>query len=255
MFRSYVSKWSSSTPRLFYLLKKIDLLVHYVLKIQHEPEFAGMTNFISPDSTPLIVDIGANIGQSGLDFANLYPSARIMSFEPNRNLAVFLNQCRRLIGDRYQFKMVGMSDRPGSFDLFVPKRGGVFIFGEASTDRDVFEDADVRRRLGNFSLATCECEFVNFDSTGLNPDIVKIDVQGHELKVLMGMRDTLKACRPYFFIERSPADEAVMQFLEPYKYQFFLSDGRNPPVPYANESDCVNMLCAPTGGSKAASSG
>src|SRR5580692_4658320 len=105
MLRAYISRWSSRTPKLFYSLKKLDLLLHYALKIQHETEFVGLTSFIRSDSSPLIVDIGANIGQSGLDFARLYPSARIISFEPNKNLEVFLRKCRGLIGDRYQFRM------------------------------------------------------------------------------------------------------------------------------------------------------
>lgn len=251
MFRSYISKWSSRTPKLFYSLKKLDLLLHYALKIQHEPEFTGLKNFIRSDLSPLIVDIGANIGQSGLDFANLYPCARIISFEPNQHLEVFLRKCQRLIGDRFQFRMIGISERPGTFDLFVPKRGDVFIFGEASTDPRGFESREIQQRLGSFSLTRCGCEFIDFDSTGLKPDIVKIDVQGHELKVLMGMRGTLAVCRPYLVIERSPADEAVMGFLAQYNYQFFVSDGRGPPVPYADKSSCVNLLCVPVPGSDA----
>jgi methyltransferase FkbM-like protein len=37
------------------------------------------------------------------------------------------------------------------------------------------------------------------------PDVVKIDVEGHELRVLQRLRETLRANRPLLFLEIHPA--------------------------------------------------
>jgi FkbM family methyltransferase len=247
MLRSYLSHLSSSFPALFYGLKKIDLLAHRLLRTPHEPEFLALTKLFPADAELLIADIGANVGQSGLDFAALFPRAQIVSFEANPELEAFLSYCQRLIGRRFQFRMVGMSDGPKELAIFVPKRGEVFIYGEAAVDAGVFEDATTRKRIGEFTLSRVNCQLVDFDSTGLSPNIIKIDVQGHELQVLQGMRRTLSTCRPHLVIERSPADDAVMAFLRPYRYDFFVSGGDGAaPVPYAPQSARINLLCVPS---------
>jgi FkbM family methyltransferase len=247
MLRSYLSRLSSNFPALFYVLKKMDLVAHYVLRIQYEPEFFVLTKLVPRNASLLIVDIGANVGQSGLDFSALFPRAQIRSFEANPQLEVFLRHCRSLIGNRFQFRMVGMSDSPKKLDIFVPKRGNVFIYGEASVHAAVFDDESVKQRIGEFVLSRFECNLIDFDSTGLVPNIVKIDVQGHELQVLLGMKHTLSTCRPHFVIERSAADDKVMAFLRPFGYDFFVSDQYYFPVPYNSQSACVNLLCVPSG--------
>jgi FkbM family methyltransferase len=42
------------------------------------------------------------------------------------------------------------------------------------------------------------------DARGFLPDIVKIDVEGHEVKVLRGLAATLERCRPQVFLELHP---------------------------------------------------
>ncbi len=88
-------------------------------------------------------------------------------------------------------------------------------------------------------------KLVDFDSVNINPDIVKIDVQGHELSVIQGMKRTIEKCQPIFFIERSPADVAIMQHLMIYGYEFFVAGKSNNLVPYFKPSPMVNLFCVP----------
>jgi len=51
-------------------------------------------------------------------------------------------------------------------------------------------------------------------------DFVKIDVEGHELKVLMGMSETVRRCNPLIFVEVLPSGplQAVRELLSSWGY-------------------------------------
>lgn len=65
-------------------------------------------------------------------------------------------------------------------------------------------------------------------------------------QVLHGMKQTLARRRPHLIIERSPADTAVVAFLRPVGYDFFVSSGDRPPTPYSADSPHINLVCIPS---------
>ena len=64
----------------------------------------------------------------------------------------------------------------------------------AGTASDASAGVTVETRTGNDL-----CASLSFD-----PDVVKIDVEGHEVKVLSGLREVLRRCRPLIFLEVHP---------------------------------------------------
>jgi hypothetical protein len=83
----------------------------------------------------------------------------------------------------------------------------------------------ISERGGNSGAASFElAEFghdrvARFDSYGLRPDVVKIDVEGMELDVLSGMSETLAACLPTIAIESHSEMMKVTDFLGPHGYR------------------------------------
>ena len=153
---------------------------------------------------PLLIDVGANAGQSALCMAMLRPDARIISFEANADNVKELGFIRRILGKRYAYHHVGLSDRNGSATLTVPVIGRHPVPGESSLLREF--DSDIEERIGTISeVVTQEVILKTFDSFGLQPAFVKIDVQGHKLQVLRGMEATIVACRPVLMIENNSA--------------------------------------------------
>lgn len=71
------------------------------------------------------------------------------------------------------------------------------------------------------------------EARDFRPDVVKIDVEGHELKVLRGLAKTIDRCRPIIFLEIHPgrmAEEAdsvvdVENFFEALQYSAWKVDG------------------------------
>lgn len=143
------------------------------------------------------VDVGANQGYYSYALSRRF--RRVLSFEPNSGLA---NELVRTAPPNVEVHNVALSSRPGELDLYVPLVDGVEQHGWASFDRDNLPGArDFRilhvpvRPLDDFML------------DGL--DFLKIDVEGHELNVLEGARDTLRRNRPVVLIEIREANRAT----------------------------------------------
>ena len=142
------------------------------------------------DRPKLAVDIGGNVGNYTAELRRKNSDLEIHTFEPSASNIAKLNA--RFKDDRLITLLpVALSDKAGSATLFSNEPGS----GLGSL---------TRRRLDHFNIAfdtTETIETVRFEEywrerLGSRPlDIVKIDVEGHELVVLKGFGDALTAAR------------------------------------------------------------
>ncbi|WP_281967737.1 FkbM family methyltransferase [Roseovarius nanhaiticus] len=134
-----------------------------------------------------IVDIGANVGNHALFFATRMKAARVVVFEPNPLAIaplmanVLINQLEDVID--MGGLGVGLSDRAASG------------FGMKRHDRNLgaskmFEGKGALEVHAGDDLLE-----------GETPDLIKIDVEGMEMKVLSGLAKTIGAHRPAILIE------------------------------------------------------
>ena len=72
-------------PRLYGYARRVLLLGQYLLRIPDEPDFRIFSIF-RQRSGGILVDVGANGGQSAIAFAFICPKCQILSFEPNPGL-------------------------------------------------------------------------------------------------------------------------------------------------------------------------
>lgn len=146
--------------------------------LYEEDYFRVLLSFRKP-GLPML-DIGANLGVYSLRMANYMRRGNIYSFEPIpriRNLfsrSVFLNGYT----DRIAIYPYALSDKEGEATLSVPcgHAGGASLGGVGGDATGITVDV---KRLDDLFPEDFSC------------GLIKLDVEGHELHVLRGMRNIL----------------------------------------------------------------
>jgi FkbM family methyltransferase len=159
------------------------------------------------------IDVGANVGV--YSYFMRRAGARVHAFEPIPQLAEGL---RRRFGTSIEVHEYALSHSRRHAHIQAPLRGEGPLYGYASLEH-AWSNAVV---VG--------VETTTLDSFGFaDVRLVKVDVEGHELAVLEGARDTIAANRPALIIEaeerhRRGAVRSVSEFLGSlgYKGAFFV---------------------------------
>lgn len=171
-----------------------------------EPDFAILAHLTVPPGE-VLVDAGANRGETIAAMRLFQPHAPIVAFEPNPLLHDIIH-ARNPRDPALTVHHAGLSDQPGQFDLYVPYYKGVPFDGLASFDRAEASSFLNPERLVGFDPArqeirTFNCSVATFDGFGLRPALIKIDVQGLEPAVIRGGLETIRATMPIVLMENN----------------------------------------------------
>jgi FkbM family methyltransferase len=141
----------------------------------------------------LFIDIGANVGMATLTGARAVgPSGRVIAFEPNPHVAAILSESvRRNRLDTVTVHRAGFGPEPARLPFFVPASN----HGEGS----------LGTAFGGRSGQMLEVEIVGPEILAdlTRCDVIKIDVEGFEVKVLEGLSDVIRRFRPAIVTEIS----------------------------------------------------
>ena len=167
----------------------VDHLKYFLFK---DEGFDNFLQLVQPHFT--VLDIGANIGMTALEFAKKVPTGRVVCFEPspsnfNRlSENISLNNFKNIIASN-----IGIGSVAGQFRLFnvVESNPGMKrILAETVTQN--FESEAIVVDTLNSQLEKLKIEAVN---------AIKIDVEGFEMEVLRSATAILKKYKPILFIE------------------------------------------------------
>lgn len=155
----------------------------------------------------VLVDIGSNWGYFPLLFASRESfRGRILAFEPvpstYADLADLVEQAG--LGPWIETRQAAVGKEDGAVAMTVPRHSGL---------------AKIDEGKGGVSVPV-----VRFDSLGLERvDVVKIDVEGHELAVFEGMVETLRRLGPVLVFESGVGErkkaQPPLEFLESVGYR------------------------------------
>ncbi len=156
-----------------------------------------------------VLDVGSYTGFFSLIAATCEPMARVVAFEPFPPARAWLeaNVACNHLGDRIRVVPFAVSDQPGEANLFVP-----------TTETGLMETASsLNAGFCGSHLESIRVPVVTLDDFVAEHrcgpiDLIKIDVETLEPRVLAGARRILRDDRPMIFLEvLGPADPAALK--------------------------------------------
>ena len=162
---------------------------------------------ISSIDSPVIFDIGANIGTYTTWLAKFFPNAKIYSFEAQR--LVFQMLCGNVsinnFDNCYIYNMaVGKTN--GFVNVFEPNYYSNEDFGIFSLVED-----KIGEKSGNiYKIPIITLDFFVESYTIEKVNFIKIDVEGMDIDVLEGAKNTIKKYNPSIFIEHSDNRNSIL---------------------------------------------
>jgi FkbM family methyltransferase len=152
-----------------------------------------MTRFLNPESSPVIIDVGANVGDTCAGFLTEFPHATIFAIEPVSDVfQTLVDRYRSMPGVR-PFRLA-VGEKPGEVTFNVTRnRWCSSLLAPSERGKAYYGDWYDVVRSETVPLVTLD-QFA--DEQALDQiDILKIDVQGLELPVLRGARELLTSGR------------------------------------------------------------
>lgn len=235
---------SPRTYELIYQLKNAHFLNLHLKKV-HEQDFKAFS-LICEARPQLFLDIGANAGMSALSIFTVKPNAQVLSFEPNPLNHIYLQKIANKI-EEFSYYKIGLGDREQTLEFYYP-----IYNGKAMTTLGSFKYEHAKSWLNpetvyffdpqKLKIATITVEVKTLDSFNLNPEFIKIDVEGFEYQVLLGAQETLKNHRPVLLIEGLAANDDAHNLLQ--KHGYYIYKFYNHQF-HLNDFDCDNNFCVP----------
>lgn len=144
----------------------------------------------------VVVEAGANIGAHTLHLSRLAGNAgQVHVFEPQRRIFQILcaNLALNSVSNVHP-RQEGLGSVNGTMWVSAPDAGAVANFGGVALSGSGLEPVQI----------------VTLDSLGLKRlDLVKIDVEGMEERVIQGGIDTIRRLRPKLYLENDPGDAGL----------------------------------------------
>lgn len=187
----------------------------------HEEDYLFLRNF-KEVRNGIILDCGANFGQSVISFLKATNYMRIISFEANPLLIEPLRIIEKL-NQRVQIMNCGVGSEKGEMTFYYDD--------EAKGLSGSFDKEDLMRRLRNRpthkpDVIECTVPVHTIDEI-VEDGIVfaKLDIEGYEYEALKGMQRILRHCRPMLLIENNAVNaQRINQFLgedyQPFYYNY-----------------------------------
>ena len=206
-----------------YLLSKY-LYQNYLYIFFYEKEFR-ILKFIK-NNNKVILDIGSNNGVSARSIRLFNKKNKIISFEPNKLLKDKLLLTKKKINN-FQFKLFGVLDKKKTTNLFIPFFRGYSLDAQSSVKLSYVKDSLKRgifqkNLMKKINIKKILCDFQPIDIYQFNPFFIKIDTEGTEHLVILGLLKTIKKFKPILMVEKNNLNfYSMSKILKKLNYEIY----------------------------------
>jgi FkbM family methyltransferase len=240
---------TSSGARLAIALPSLDVFVHILNRggTWEKNVLDTCASFLREEQ--VFYDLGANVGYMAIEIAMRFDDkVTVVAVEPQPDLARTIALSARL-NNFHQIKVfeLMLGDKEGSGELFL-------------TSHSLHASAIAREKHARaLDRRVTTVDRLVADANIPPPDVIKIDVEGSELAILRGARDTLGKYRPFVLFEYDEnADRfgysltdllGCLSSSADYEFHWVATDGRLIPLDSLSGSRTPfkNMLAKPIG--------
>jgi FkbM family methyltransferase len=172
-------------------------------------------------SNKVMVDIGANDGTSIAMMRQYYPRIRIYSYEPLLKIPLRLKKLQD--NGLLIWNHIALGESNGSIEIFTPVINGKKLDQFSSTSQKSLL-ANIEKYLDfekeSLQFVSQIVPIKTLDSYNLCPFFIKIDVEGHELSVLKGAKNTIDESQPIILLEINDSEmfDEILSFMASMSY-------------------------------------
>jgi FkbM family methyltransferase len=168
----------------------------------------------------IVFDIGAHKGAYLYYMCRLAgKEGKVYAFEPQSVLYKYLCSIKTLFATEPVIENLALSEKNQEMTLLIPAHKTNNLSSPGASLNNRFEG----QKIVNKELIQCTSLDFYCQSKNIYPIFLKIDVEGHELEVLKGAVNILKAYRPTILIEIEQRHIGIKKLYE--TFDFLLSMG------------------------------
>src|SRR4029453_12580750 len=206
---------------------------------KHEPETPYLADLLS--GAPVCLHVGASDGRHSYVMTQVAPKARIYAFEPSAFAYEVLKPC--MAGPHIARQVTpihaAVADRPGELLLVTPKKTSGRMGRAYAYVAEARPEGPARPDLEDTGMEVQPTPVVTLDAfcaeRGIERvDFIRMDIEGAELKALMGAVTILDRDHPHVLLEIHPAmlearfgatGDAVLDLFRDRGYRMFALNG------------------------------
>tara|TARA_A100001011_G_C14188789_1_gene790281 strand:+ start:313 stop:1143 length:831 start_codon:yes stop_codon:yes gene_type:complete len=241
---------------LIKIIEKIPLLQIFIYNnlqyfnflFPHDKDYYALKLLFSPNEKGAFLDVGGNIGLSAIGFRELgFKNNKIHIFEPDNDLIdKYLSKVKKKY-NKISIFPIGLSNKNHSQKLFKAYYKNYFFHFNNSFDYRYIKKKlqhNYGKKSREFNIKSTIYTLKKFDDIDLKDKIsfIKIDVEGMDHLVLMGMKKFLKKNKPKILVEYNQSNfKIIYKILKKNYYCYFFNFEKNL-LTKLNDRECRSLI-------------